>query len=108
MKECLSIGPTPVDEPCEELGPEYDSTKAKVECATFISQIKRQLGEPPEGARLRIKHNPHDFGTYLDVEVVFDDDNASASRYAYHVEENTPQLWDETARAELQKMGYLK
>jgi len=101
MREELSLAPVPIDEPCAQLGdPDY-LTRARKECRAFISQLTREFGEPPSGARLKITQNPHDFGTYLDVEVQFDDSVEEAAEWAYKVEANLPANWDEAALAEL-------
>jgi hypothetical protein len=94
MRDELSIGPTPSGETCEQLGPHYDATKARRECSAFVEQLRRVFGPEPEGARFRITSNPHDFGSYYDVVVVFDDENPEAVAYAFKVEGATPESWD--------------
>jgi len=59
------------------------------------------FGDPPDGVSLVIRSNPHDFGTYLTVEAVFDPANEQARAYAYRCEGNSPELWDAEAREEL-------
>jgi hypothetical protein len=66
----------------------------------LIGQIRRELGEEPAGARLRIKSNPHEFGNYLEVVCNYDDSNEEAADYAYRCED-TAGDWDDVARAEL-------
>jgi hypothetical protein len=44
---------------------------ARKECQRFINQIRNHYGSEPQGARLYIKSNPHDFGSYLSVECEF-------------------------------------
>lgn len=101
MRDTLSLGPTPCEESCEQLGPNYDERKARQECRTFIEQLRRVFGTEPAQARLRIKANAHDFGVYLDVEVVYDDATEGAVEYAFKLENETPARWDDIARAEL-------
>lgn len=98
MKDQLSIGPTPSGESCEQLGPNYNPTKARKECKAFIGQLTRTFGNPPEGARFKITSNPHDFGTYLDVVVEYDDTNDLATDFAFKVEDETPETWDTEAK----------
>lgn len=99
---------TPVDEECEQMGPNYNPEKARFEAACLIGQLRRHFGAEPEGARLRIRENPHDFGTYLSVQIRFDEQNEAASNYAYGMEANFPTLWDDEARKLLIEKGYLK
>ena len=100
IRDYIEVGATPCDEDCEQLGPGYDPAKARAECKAFIGQIRRELGLEPDGARLTVRSNPHDFGTYIEVACVFDDENEAASDYAFKCESTSPN-WDETARREL-------
>jgi hypothetical protein len=94
-RDYMHIGPTPADEPCEQLGPNYDPQKARAECNRFIAAIRQTLGTEPEGARLSIKSNPHDFGTYYEVVINYDTDNEEATKYAYRCESDSPTTWPE-------------
>jgi hypothetical protein len=96
----IDIGPSPAEETCQQIGAkDYDSRLARLECTTFIDQIRRTNGAEPNGARLIVKTNAHDFGSYLEVICKFDDDNETAMRYAYALESDSPATWDDTARA---------
>jgi hypothetical protein len=97
----MELAPTPIEEPCEQLGPKYRPERARAECKAFIAQLKRVFGEPPVGASLFVKSNPHDFGTYLEVAVRFDDEDPAAVDYAFKLEGNLPEAWEDEARAEL-------
>ena len=101
MRDSLSICCTPYGEECEQLGRDYRPHIAMAECRAFLKQIRRVCGEEPEGARLRISSNPHDFGTYHEVEVVFNNDNEKATTYAYDVESADLESWDDEAKKEL-------
>ncbi len=101
MRDQLSLGPTPTAEPCEQLGAHYDAIRARQECKAFMGQLRRTFGDEPVGARLRISSNAHDFGTYHEVEVVYADESEKACEYAYRLERETPEQWDEQARNEL-------
>ena len=101
MLESLSLSPTPVGEECAQLGDLNYSSRARKECRAFINQIIREFGEPPAGAGFRISQNPHDFGTYLDVEIRFSDEDEEAATYAYDIESNLPEFWDEESHKEL-------
>ncbi|MGD9613804.1 MAG: hypothetical protein AB7H90_01255 [Alphaproteobacteria bacterium] len=101
MIDKLEIGPAPALEDCESLGPNYNPERARLECRTFIGLIRRVLGPEPEGAKLVITSNPHDFGTYYEVAVRFDDRDEEAGEYAYKVESEAPVEWDDEARTAL-------
>lgn len=99
MRDTLSIGPTPAAEDCEQLGPNYDPVKAKKECRAYINQLTRLY--PHMKGRFRISNNPHDFGTYHEVEVLFDSDNEQSVNSAFEIDANIPEHWDEQAKIEL-------
>ena len=106
MKDELSIGSTPAAESCEQVGmPSYNRAKAIAECELFAQQLRREFGEEPEGARIFVKSNSHDFGSYHEVNVRFDDDNPAAIEYAFNIEANTPEYWDATAKTLVDKMS---
>lgn len=93
MKETLEIGPVPSDEECAQVGsPDYEE-RALAECQKFRECLMRYFGTPPEGARLVITRNPHDFGTYYEVAVKYDTNNEKACEYAYKVEGEAPTKW---------------
>lgn len=101
MQDYLTVGPVPAEEECEQVGQDYNPTRARKECNAYMAQLRRQFGEPPTGARLRILSNPHEFGAYLEVAVYYDSDIEGALTYAFDIENNSPREWDETARADL-------
>ena len=94
MKDYLSIGPTPASESCQQLGsPNYDEGMAIEECHKFIKRIREVCGPEKGLSRLVVKRNDHDFGTYYDVNVRFDDEDEEGMDYAYFVESNAPETW---------------
>jgi hypothetical protein len=101
MRQVLELASVPGEEHCEQLGPNYRPEQAAKECNAFIGQLERQFGKPPKGALLFVRSNPHDFGTYLEVAVRFDDLSLEAVEYAYMMEGDLPLNWDDIARAEL-------
>ncbi|GAF94626.1 unnamed protein product, partial [marine sediment metagenome] len=52
-----------------------------------------------------IKSFPHDFGTYSEVVVYFDDEIEGSQDVALEVEGNTPEAWDKQSRTELKTGG---
>ena len=102
-RDYIDIGPCPPDEECEQVGPNYDSVKARRQMDAYIRQLRRELGPEPEGARLAIKSHPHDFGSYSDVVCYYDTDNEAAAEYAFKCEGEGPANWDDKALIELAK-----
>lgn len=99
----IEIAPSPVNECCVQVGdPDYER-KSLIECRVFKKQLIRQFGPPPPGARLAIKSFPHDFGTYREVVCYFEEGNEEAESYAFRLEDETPEYWDEEAKKELKE-----
>ena len=93
MKAYLIIGPSPHEEDCVQLGsPNYYADSMR-ECQAFIKLIRNCVGEEPEGAILRVKSFPHDFGTYHEVVCWYETNSAEATEYAYRVESEAPARW---------------
>jgi len=68
--------------------------------------IIRTLGEPPIGACLTIKTFNHDFGSYKEIVVYFDDTIEESWKYAFNIEANAPEKWDAIAMSKLKELGY--
>ena len=94
-RDYLDIGPSPAEEDCVQLGdPDYRE-KAIPECRRFIDLIRKKLGNEPAGAKLAIKANNHDFGTYHEVVCYYDDEIPESEEYAFNVEANAPTKWED-------------
>lgn len=100
MRDYTTVGPSPYDESCAELGAPGYMGKAHAECRRFIDAIVSKLGPPPRGAQLAVKGFPHEYGTYYEVVCYFDDANETASEYAYACESQAPATWADTARVD--------
>lgn len=97
MLDYMTLGPTPADEPCAQVGSADYYERAREECARYKAQLLRQFGEPPKNASLRVKGFPHDFGTYYEVCVVYEANDETACEYAYRLEAHLPAKWDAVA-----------
>ena len=77
MRDSLSLGPTPPEEECIQVGDELYYPLARAQCNKYIEAIKAYHGELPYGVTFKIKSCPHDglhLGDvieYLDVEVYY-------------------------------------
>lgn len=97
---------TPCQEKCIQVGADDYLRLARIEARAFINQIIRENGNPPEGVNFKITSNPHDFGTYLDVAIQFDEEDDVQVDYVFMIERNPPFLWDAQAKKELAEKGY--
>ncbi len=93
-KEVMAIGSSPWEEDCAQVGSPGYYEKAQKECKRLIALIRKIHGDEPEGARLFIKGNRHDFGSYYEVNVEFDPNDKAAADYAYRVESEAPRTWE--------------
>lgn len=104
MKDYVEIGSVPSGEDCQQVGTDnYDVNEAKRECKIFLNQLRRQLGDEPMTAQLKIAGNPHDFGNYYEVRCVFDDNDEEGMEYAFKCENEMPEFWDDIAKKELKE-----
>jgi hypothetical protein len=93
-RDMIYIGPTPPAEDCQQVGINYNPVRARRECQLYIRALRKVLGNEPEGARLSIKSEQHDFGSYLEVVCYFDCENEKAVDYAYACEgDKSPAKW---------------
>jgi hypothetical protein len=96
VRQTMSLGSTaPSDERCAQTAEDDYATKARAEGKRFINGLIWKFGEPPFGAMLMVKGFNHDFGTYYEVVVAYDDQYDAAVKYAWDMEENVPATWDE-------------
>lgn len=91
----INIGPVPAEEDCAQVGSADYHRNARKECQRFADGIIHFFGTPPVGARVSIKSFPHDFGSYLEVIVYYDENVSAAVDYAFRVEAECPGTWQE-------------
>lgn len=103
MTNFLNISCCPYNEtPLVPVRPKEDYVpNMRRECRAFKAQLQRAFNDPPDSARFVVKSFPHDFGSYMEVCVEFDDDDKEAVEFAYKVESEAPQDWDDEAKEEL-------
>jgi hypothetical protein len=104
--EQLELSPTPIAEDCTQVGTPEAYKFGALECRVFVEQLRRVFGDEPTGSYFKIASNSHEFGTYYEVVIRFDEDNKAASKYAYKIEGKLPQYWDEEAKSELRERNY--
>jgi hypothetical protein len=98
-RDWVDIGSAPSEEDCVQVEPTGAYLEPmRAECGRFLRLIRATLGDEPPGARLAIKSNPHDFGTYYEVVCYYDEGNEEAESYAWKCEEESPTRWPDTWR----------
>lgn len=100
----ITLGPTPAGECCEQIGPNCNYDRMKKECRVYIHQLERMFPDAEKSnARFAVMSFPHDFGTYKEVVVKYDEMVEDSVNFAFHVESNLPEEWDDEALDELNK-----
>jgi len=94
MENYFSIGPSPYEEDCAQVGTPGYREKAIPECTRYIELLRRTIGPEPEGARLGIKWFDHDFGPYCEVVCYFTAEITESAEYAQRCEDDSPATWD--------------
>jgi hypothetical protein len=101
MNDFIDVGCTPTCESFAQVGSDGYYDRARRECRAYINQLRRMFGDEPEGARLSVKSNLHDFGSYLSVICSYNESNPTSMDYAFRCESEAPAEWDNEARQEL-------
>jgi hypothetical protein len=94
----ISLGAAPACEECVQLLTGYQDQYleyAREECERYVKGILSFFGPPPFRAVLEIIECAHDYGTYLEVFVLFDGDNEEAATWAQDVDNRMPGTWAE-------------
>lgn len=107
MRDQFELGTTvPHDEPCSQMGDANFASYSRMEARALMNQILRTFGQPPARTGLKMISCPHDFGTYYDVAVIYDDELEESQEWMLKVEGGLPCNWDEEAIKELKEGGY--
>lgn len=103
MRDYLTLGPAPSDEPCAQVGSDNYDEQSRKECQVFIAQLRRQFGTEPILNRLSVKTFPHDFGSYREVVIYYDSDDQESVDYAFNMESELPNNWDKESLCHLKR-----
>lgn len=103
MKDYLNIGSSPYGEDCVQVGSDNYDIQSRIECRAFKHQLERMFGPGPDGAYIAIKSFFHDFGSYKEVVVVFDDEDQESIDWAFKIESEGPERWDSEALEEMKE-----
>ena len=99
----LTLGSTPSSEPYQQLVDCYNHIVATKEARIFKQQLIRQFSDGLDGRRayFTIKHFSHDFGTYCEVVIIYDNNDEEAINFAFNVKANIPEYWDGISKQQL-------
>jgi hypothetical protein len=107
--ESLNIGPCPADEIAADLRSPHYRTLCKLELSLFKQQLLEEilLKWPEEGSLVGFKttSNPHDFGTYYGIDVMYDYSVNPVSRdQAFYCEGESNTTWTDERRTILNNL----
>lgn len=100
MHNEIDIGPVPAEESCVNTGVcnNYEQLQRE-ESKLFIEALTAEFAPIPHGAYFYSKLWPHDFGSYREVQVVYDEHDEEAVKFAFRVESELPGYWSEYKNA---------
>ena len=98
----FSIGPVPGEEIAAQVGtPNFDE-QSSWECTVYRRMLGR-LFPVADGVdvRLAIVSSPHEFGSYREIHIKYDDNDPAAIELAFLIDREAPFRWDDIAMYEL-------
>lgn len=96
MREYLELGSVPFGENCVQVGADDYYTKYREESNRYIEQLKHRFPEINNvNCYFSIKGFPHEFGTYHEVVINYNDNDDAAINFAFFVENNLPEYWND-------------
>lgn len=97
----LEFDTVPSSEPCVQIGDENYRHLAVLEADVLIDQLKRMFPQAyPLGISFKRTYNNHDFGQYVGVKVIFNEDIPD-HELVYDIDKNFPEQWDEISISRL-------
>jgi hypothetical protein len=108
MKDYMEIGSVPASEPCAQVGNDDYHKLSRIECRTFKEQLMRLWSEKLlPGMYFTIKTFPHDFGSYSEVCIVYDDADEAQTDMAVEIQNEMPETWDSEAKKDMKEQEYV-
>jgi hypothetical protein len=97
MRNYIVLSSAPVDEDCVQVSSRVDYVEPmKKECRRFKEMLEKMYKDKiPQNCYFGIKGFPHDFGSYYEVIVYYDDTDEESENFAFKLESNLPLKWDE-------------
>lgn len=94
MRDYISLGSVPIDEPCAQVGePDYYHN-AKAECVRYLKFLQETFGPEPPLTQFRIQSFAHDYGRAYEVVIYYESEDPISRSYAFNVEDNLPEKWN--------------
>ena len=94
----IELGSTPSGEDCVQVNDRENYIPAmRKECERYKTMLEAKFPIPDNvTAHFKIKNNPHDFGDYLEVAIVYYCEDEKSNQFALFIDSNIPEYWTET------------
>lgn len=92
MEEFVNLDSVPYDEKC--VGVQEGLPAQLEEARRFVEMLEKRFSGFHK-IRFKINRNPHDFGTYVDIGLMFIEDDKESLQQAQFVEMNIPSVWSD-------------
>jgi len=98
MRQYMELGSSPSSEDCVQVEPSGEYlVPMKEELRRYKTMLENKFPVPENvQAWFSVKFFPHDFGSYGEVCINYDDDDTASADFAYFVEEHSPNAWQDT------------
>jgi hypothetical protein len=95
-RDYISIGCTPAGEDCVQVSStEYYMDKMLAECNKYKEMLQAKFADCTK-VTIAVKTFSHDFGSYAEVIVKYENTDNEALAQAIHIENNSPMNWNDT------------
>jgi hypothetical protein len=112
MRDYLNLESAPYNEECIQVTDKKPYIQEMIEeCRkykTLLTELFPIPSDIKENTYFTIKTFPHDFGSYKEVCIIFDDENEKSCNFAYYVENNLPSNWNYSSCQIITFENYLK
>lgn len=95
MRDFITFDTAPVDENSIQVNPKTNYLpEMRIEARKYAEFLQKRFPEYMEyDCNFSIKSQQHDFGTYYETVIYFNDKNEKSISFAFFVERNLPKKW---------------
>lgn len=94
MRDFITLGSAPIDEDCVQVSSRVNYIPAmRAECRRYKEMLEYIYPKLPESCYFGVKNFEHDFGTYFEVVIYYDDEIEEAVDFANDLQDNQPEKW---------------
>lgn len=98
MFDELYLGSVPCDENCVQVDPNTDYVPQMIaECKHYKELLEKKFPIPQnleDNVYFKLKREEHEFGSYYEVTIRYNEELEEAVNFAFNVENNLPATWE--------------